>query len=39
VSVLRRFRIESETDGVSISGTLPGSFLRSLATHHEASAR
>jgi hypothetical protein len=39
VSVLRRFRIESESDGVSISGTLPGSFLRSLATHHEASAR
>jgi len=39
VSVLRRFSISNESDGVSISGTLPGSFLRSLATHHEASAR
>jgi hypothetical protein len=39
VSVIRRFRVESETDGVSISGTLPGSFLRSLATHREASHR
>ncbi|HEY3202321.1 MAG TPA: hypothetical protein VGL03_01555 [Thermoanaerobaculia bacterium] len=31
VSVLRRFRIENDGEGVSISGTLPGSFLRSLS--------
>ena len=27
VSVIRRFRIDTDDDGVSISGTLPGSFL------------
>jgi len=32
VSVLRRFKIESESEGVSISGTLPASFLRSLSS-------
>jgi hypothetical protein len=31
VPVLRRFQIESDSEGVSIRGTLPGSFLRSLA--------
>jgi hypothetical protein len=31
-SVLRRFKIESESEGVSISGTLPASFLRSLSS-------
>jgi hypothetical protein len=39
VSVLRRFRIENDGEGVSISGTLPGSFLRSLATNRMASGR
>lgn len=39
VSVLRRFRVEKDGEGVSISGTLPGSFLRSLASHREASKR
>ena len=32
VSMLRRFKIESESEGVSISGTLPASFLRSLSS-------
>lgn len=36
VSVLRRFRIENDGEGVSISGTLPASFLKSLAEHHRA---
>ena len=31
VPVLRRFQIENDSEGVSIRGTLPGSFLRSLA--------
>ncbi len=39
VSVLRRFRIENDGEGVSISGTLPGSFLRGLATSRMASSR
>lgn len=36
VSVIRQLRIESDGDGVSISGTLPGSLLRSLASHEQA---
>ncbi len=36
VSVIRRFRVENQDDGVSISGTLPGSFLRSLSAHSQA---
>ena len=36
VSVLRRFRIENDGEGVSIRGTLPASFLKSLAEHHRA---
>lgn len=39
VSVIRRFRVESDGDSVSISGTLPGSFLRSLSSSHQASNR
>jgi len=41
VSVIRRFRVENDGEGVSISGTLPGSFLRSLASssNREASNR
>lgn len=35
VSVLRRFRVEKDGEGVSISGTLPASFLKSLAAHHQ----
>jgi hypothetical protein len=37
VSVIRRFRVESDNEGVSISGTLPASFLRSLAAGRQAS--
>jgi len=36
VSVLRRVRIEDDGEGVSISGTLPGSFLRSLSAATQA---
>lgn len=36
VSVLRGFRIEKDGEGVSIRGTLPASFLKSLAEHHRA---
>jgi hypothetical protein len=36
VSVLRRFRIENDGEGVSIRGTLPASLLKSLAAHHQA---
>jgi hypothetical protein len=39
VSVLRGFRIEDDGEGVSIKGTLPGTFLRSLSAHRQASAR
>jgi hypothetical protein len=37
VSVIRRFRIENDGEGVSISATLPGSFLRLLASNKQAS--
>ncbi|MEP6993044.1 MAG: hypothetical protein ABI968_00890 [Acidobacteriota bacterium] len=36
VSVLRRFEIDSDGDSVSIRGTLPGSFLRSLSENRHA---
>jgi len=36
VSVLRGFRIQNDGEGVSISGTLPGSFLKTLAAEHRA---
>jgi hypothetical protein len=37
VSVIRRFRIDTDADSVSIHGTLPGTFLRSLAGRRQAS--
>jgi len=33
VSVIRKFKVESEGDGVSIRGNLPATFLRSLESH------
>ena len=39
VAVLRAFKVESDADGVSISGTLPASFLKSMTAHHQASVR
>jgi hypothetical protein len=36
VSILRKFEIESDREGVTIHGTLPGSFLRQMAEKHEA---
>jgi hypothetical protein len=30
VPVIRKFKVESDGDAVSISGSLPGTFLRSL---------
>jgi hypothetical protein len=36
VSVIRRFRIDSDSDSVSIRGTLPSSFLESLAQRRQA---
>lgn len=35
VSVLRRFKVKSDDEGVTISGTLPGSALRFLAERSE----
>ncbi len=37
VPVIRRFQVESDAEGVSIRGTLPAGFLRSLAEKHRAS--
>lgn len=37
VSVLRKFRIESDGDSVTVRGTLPGSVVRSLADKRSAS--
>lgn len=37
VSVIRRFQIESDGEGVSIRGTLPAGFLKALAEKHQAS--
>jgi hypothetical protein len=36
VSVLRRFKIDSDSDGVSIRGTLPSGFLESLSQRRQA---
>jgi hypothetical protein len=36
VSVIRRFQIDTDADGVSIRGTLPGSFLRALSESKHA---
>ncbi len=36
VSVIRRFQIEDDAESVSIRGTLPGSFLRTLSASHRA---
>jgi hypothetical protein len=36
VPILRKFEIESDREGVTIHGTLPGSFLRKMAEKHEA---
>jgi hypothetical protein len=37
VPVIRRFQIDTDSEGVSIRGTLPGSFLRALSeTRHAA---
>ncbi len=36
VSVLRGFRIQSDGEGVSISGTLPAGLLKTLAAEHRA---
>ena len=39
VSVIRRFEIDTDSDSVSIRGTLPGSFLRALSrSQHAASS-
>ena len=37
VSVIRRFEISSDSEGVSIRGTLPSGFLNSLSEHRRAS--
>jgi hypothetical protein len=37
VAVLRRFKIDSSDDAVTVSGTLPGSVVRSLADKRSAS--
>ena len=39
VPILRRFDIESDGEGVSITGTLPASFVRKMMEHHPAEAR
>lgn len=36
VGVLRKFEVESDREGVTIHGTLPGSFLRQMAEKHQA---
>ena len=36
VPILRKFEIETDREGVTIHGTLPGSFLREMAEKHEA---
>ncbi len=37
VSVIRKFRIDNESDGVTIRGTLPPGFLNSLGAKRQAS--
>ena len=39
VPILRRFDIDSDDEGVSITGTLPASFVRKMMEHHPAQAR
>jgi len=39
VSVLRRFKIESDNEGVTVKGMLPGSFIRSLTERSEHGRR
>jgi hypothetical protein len=36
VPILRKFEIETDREGVTIHGTLPGSFLRQMAEKHQA---
>jgi len=36
VTILRRFQIEKDSEGVSITGTLPASFVRKMAEEREA---
>ena len=36
VSILRRFQVDNDGEGVSIRGTLPASFLRGLSENHRA---
>jgi len=36
VSVIRRFQIDNDSDGVSIRGMLPSGFLESLAAKRQA---
>lgn len=39
VSVLRKFEVESDGEGVTIRGTLPGSFIRTLTERSEKGRR
>jgi hypothetical protein len=39
VPILRKFDIESDDEGVSITGTLPASFVRKMMEHRPADAR
>jgi hypothetical protein len=39
VPILRKFDIESDDEGVSITGTLPASFVRKMMEHPQAEAR
>lgn len=39
VPILRKFDIESDDEGVSITGTLPASFVRKMMEHSPAEAR
>jgi len=39
VSVLRRFEVDQDREGVTVSGTLPGSMIRLLTAHREAKRR
>ena len=36
VAVIRGFRVDGDTEGVTVRGTLPGSVLRSLAAHRQS---
>lgn len=36
VPILRRFEIENDGEGVTVTGTLPSSFLRKIAEKHQA---